>query len=46
MANNIKTIISQYDKAYVNYIKKLYFTSLENIKLKISINNLQPFCNQ
>lgn len=41
MTNNIKTIISQYDKAYVNYIKELYFTSLKNIKLNNELLDIE-----
>lgn len=51
MTNNKKNIISQYDKAYVNYIKKLYFTSLKNIKLNnelldIEIKNISDLHNE
>ena len=41
MTNNKKNIISQYDKAYVNYIKKLYFTSLKNIKLNNELLDIE-----
>ena len=38
---NKKTIISQYNKAYENYIKKLYFTSLKNIKLNNELLDIE-----
>ena len=41
MTNDEKSIIKQFDENYVNYMKKLYFTSLKNIKLNNELLDLE-----
>ncbi|MGX7112797.1 hypothetical protein [Gemella cuniculi] len=41
MSNDKKSIIDQSDKIYINYLKKLYYTSLKNIKLNNELLNLE-----
>lgn len=41
MSNDKKTITNPSDRIYVNYMKKLYFTSLKNIKLNNELLDLE-----
>lgn len=41
MSNDKKTITNLSDRIYVNYMKKLYFTSLKNIKLNNELLDLE-----
>lgn len=41
MSNDKKTITNPSDRIYVNYMKKLYFTSLKNIELNNELLDLE-----